>query len=394
MEFEQIIKRLDWLEKERRKDKEVIAALKEQAASLETSVNAAAKQIKALNKQFSEISAGAARFEQFDTMLAKQRADFAKLIEQSEKNAQRREREAAKRRQAELAEINKTIAELKVFSPSELKKKFKEHSDVEQRLSNNLADLKQKVEEAVQSNQNVMQSWKLGEEARKNDLKRIADMQGELTAIRKRVEDSREKTKLNADSIRNIENRLTELLATEMDRKQAQTAFIEQQALAQVERDRAWKEWRAKYETFQQEAQAMETQVQALDEALRGAKKAQETYVELNTKLERRINEVTEMQRLAEDRLRQEWVTFKADDQKRWTGYSLSAEDSFRDLRKDMKKLEEQAARLEEITQLLQDQLHQTTDTTEQQLQELMNIAHEWMTAYERIMGHGKKAKK
>jgi chromosome segregation ATPase len=392
MEFEQIIKRLDWLEKERRKDKEVIAALKEQAASLETSVNAAAKQIKALNKQFSEISAGAARFEQLDAMLAKQRADFAKLIEQSQKNAQKRERDAARRHQAELERINKSIAEM--FSPADLKKKFKEHSDVEQRLSNNLADLKQKVEEAVQSNQNVMQSWKLGEEARKNDLKRIADMQGELTAIRKRVEDSREKTKLNADSIRNIENRLTELLATEMDRKQAQTAFIEQQALAQVERDRAWKEWRAKYETFQQEAQAMETQVQALDEALRGAKKAQETYVELNTKLERRINEVTEMQRLAEDRLRQEWVTFKADDQKRWTGYSLSAEDSFRDLRKDMKKLEEQAARLEEITQLLQDQLHQTTDTTEQQLQELMNIAHEWMTAYERIMGHGKKAKK
>jgi len=394
MEFEQIIKRLDWLEKERRKDKEIIAALKEQAASLETSVNAAAKQIKALNKQFSEISAGAARFEQLDAMLAKQRADFAKLIEQSQKNAQKRERDAAKRHQAELAEINKTIAELKVFSPSELKKKFKERSDVEQRLINNLADLKQKVEDAVQSNQNVMQSWKLGEEARKNDLKRIADMQGELTAIRKRVEDSREKTKLNADSIRNIENRLTELLATEMDRKQSQTAFIEQQALAQVERDRAWKEWRAKYETFQKDAQAMETQVQALDEALRGAKKAQDTYVELNAKLERRINEVTEMQRLAEDRLRQEWVTFKADDQKRWTGYSLSAEDSFRDLRKDMKKLEEQASRLDETTQLLQDQLHQTTDTTEQQLQELMNIAHEWMTAYERIMGHGKKTKK
>lgn len=390
MEFEQIIKRLDWLEKERRKDKEVIAALKEQAASLEAGLNAAAKQIKALNKQFSEISAGAARFEQLDAMLAKQRADFAKLIEQSEKSAQKRERDAARRHQAELEKINKSIAEM--FSPAELKKKFKERSDAEQRLANNLADLKQKVEEAVQSNQTVLENWKLGEEARKNDLKRIADMQGELTAMRKRVEDSREKTKLNADSIRNIENRLTELLATEMERKQAQTAFLEQQALAQVERDRAWKEWRAKYETFQKEAQAMETQVQALDEALRGAKKAQETYVELNTKLERRINEVTEMQRLAEERLRQEWVTFKADDQKRWTGYSLSSEDAFRDIRKDVKKLEEQANRLDETTQLLQDQLHQTTDTTEQQLQELMNIAHEWMTAYERIMGH-KKAK-
>jgi hypothetical protein len=43
---------------------------------------------------------------------------------------------------------------------------------------------------------------------------------------------------------------------------------------------------------------------------------------------------------------------------------------------------------------MVQDQLHQTADATEQQLQELMNVAHEWLSAYERIMGHGKTTKK
>jgi len=46
------------------------------------------------------------------------------------------------------------------------------------------------------------------------------------------------------------------------------------------------------------------------------------------------------------------------------------------------------------VAQVLQDQMHQTTDTTEQQLQELMNVVHEWMTSYQRIMGHGKKTRK
>ena len=49
---------------------------------------------------------------------------------------------------------------------------------------------------------------------------------------------------------------------------------------------------------------------------------------------------------------------------------------------------------LDESIQTLQDQLHQTADATEQQLQELMNVAHEWLSAYERIMGHGKAVKK
>ena len=135
----------------------------------------------------------------------------------------------------------------------------------------------------------------------------------------------------------------------------------------------------------------MDSQIIDLDESIRAANRAQETYVDLNQKLERRINEITEMQRLAEERLRQEWITFKADDQKRWTGFSLSQEETLRDIRKDMNKLDEHATTVDDSMQTLQDQLHQTTDSTEQQLQELMNWAHEWLTAYERIMGHARK---
>ena len=247
---------------------------------------------------------------------------------------------------------------------------------------------------AKRSNEDVQHALKASEETRKNDLKRIADVQGELTSLRKRIDENREKTTITADSIRNVETRFTELIASELERKQSQTAFLEQQAIAQIDRDRAWKEWKEKYEAFQKEAESLDAHIQKLDEALRGAKKAQETYLELNTKLERRINEVTEMQRLAEDRLRQEWVSFKADDQKRWTGYSLSSEESFRDIRKDSAKIEGRITPLDDASQVLQDQMHQTTDATEKQLQELMNVVHEWMTSYQRIMGHGKKTKK
>jgi hypothetical protein len=100
------------------------------------------------------------------------------------------------------------------------------------------------------------------------------------------------------------------------------------------------------------------------------------------------------MQRLTEDRLRQEWVSFKTDDQKRWTGYSLSSEESFRDIRKDIQKTAGRIVSMDDALQTLQDQMHQTTDTSEKELQELMNVVHEWMTSYQRIMGHGKKAKK
>ena len=395
MDFEQIVKRLDFLEKQQRENKDTLGVLSERMTSFESSVVVVSKQIKVLTKQVTDITPATKRVEQFESLLTKQRNEFLKMIEGNEKAHTKTESELAKTFQTEFAEFNKAITQLKAATDlTDIKKQIKMREAEIQRVANNFADIKVRIDDAKRANEDVQHALKASEEARKNDLKRVADVQGELTSIRKRIDENREKTTITADSVRNVENRFTDLVASELERKQAQTAFIEQQTIAQIDRDRAWKEWREKYEAFLKESDGLDVHIQKLDEALRGAKKAQDTYLELNTKLERRISEVTEMQRLAEDRLRQEWISFKADDQKRWTGYSLSSEESFRDIRKEVQKYDARITPLNDITQVLQDQMHQTTNATEMQLQEMMNVVHEWMTSYQRIMGHGKKPTK
>jgi len=397
MEFEQIIKRLDLIEKQQRANKDSVAALSERLAAFESSVDVASKQIKALSKQVNENAPALKRIDQFESMVTKQRAELVKLIEEQEKQRERAARDIVKQFQPEIADLQKQLGQFKTnttASLTEIKKAVKARGDEVQRLLANLEDMKSRVEESQRASEDASGSIKAMDEARKNDLKRIADLQGEIAAVRKRVDENRDKHTIITDSVRSVENRFNELLTSEQERKQAQNAFIEQQTIAQIDRARAWKDWNAKFESFQEEASKIDGHIQELDDALRGAKKAQETYLELNTKLERRINEVTEMQRLAEERLRQEWIAFKTDDQKRWTGYSLSSEETLRDLRKDLQRAEERILPLTDSAQALQDQLHQVTDATEQQLQELMNVFHEWMTATQRIMGHGKKNKK
>jgi chromosome segregation ATPase len=353
--------------------------------------------VKPLGKQIADLTPVTKRVDQYETMLSKQRNDLIKMIEQVDKTHAHTESELTKQHLPELLEINKSISQLKSAtsaSLTEFKKQIKERGDETQRLRENMSDFKTHVDEAARSNADVLHALKAMDETRKNDLKHITDIQGELSALRKRVDENREKHTMTADGLRNVESRFTDLIASELGRKQAQTAFLEQQAIAQLDRNRAWKEWREKYEVFKKESSGIDHHIQTLDEALRGAKRAQDTYLELNTKMERRINEVTEMQRLTEDRLRQEWVSFKVDDQKRWTGYSLSNEESFRDIRKDLQKTDERITPLDDVTQVLQDQIHQITDATEKELQEIMNVVHEWMTSYQRIMGHGKKTTK
>jgi hypothetical protein len=395
MEFEQIIKRLEWLDDEHRKDKATLKALEERIASFENSISPFSKQIKDLEKKITEIGPVNERIDKFDEVVLKQRVEAKKELEELEKKYKLREKELVKRHQEDLEEIKKSLPKLdQTKDISELKKMIKQRADEYIKLNVAVTELKPKIDDAVRKSEDVATSNKLIEESRRQDIKRVADIQGEITSIRKRVDEFRQKTELQNDSVRNIENRFSELLVSENERKQAQANFIEQQSLAQIDRDKAYKDWLEKVDTFKQQTETLDSQTQALDETLRAAKRAQDTYVELNQKLERRINEITEMQRLGEERLRQEWVTFKAEDQKRWTGYTLSSEEAMRDIRKTVDKYEERITAIDDVHQTIQDQLHQTTDATEQQLQELMNVAHQWLTAYERIMGHVRKSPK
>ena len=395
MEPEQIKKRLEWLDEERRKDKATIAALQERLASFEGNLTVTKDQINQLDTKVSKFSTVKARLDQFDGILAQQRTDLSKLVEESEKNQEKSGKEAETRRHLEIENLNKSISDLRksLDSITELRKQVQSISDAETRFNRAITDLEHKLEDNTRIADEVRHTGKMLEENRKQDVKRVSDMQGEVASIRKRVEEQRDKNEVNSDTIKHLDSRINELMATEAERKQSQRTFIEQQSLTQVERDRAWKEMKERYEVFNKQAVGLENTLQNIDEMNRAVKKSKDTFDELNSRIERRINEVTEMQRLSEDRMRQEWVTFKADDQKRWTNYTLSHDETYREIRSDMEKMSEQLTTLDDATQNLADLLQQTTEATEKSLQDLMNWSHEFLSNFERVMGHTRAKK-
>ncbi len=389
MELEELVKRIDWLEKERRKDRSAIADLHEKLTTYEGSFNTIQARVKEFGDDLSRFSSTAGRLEQFDTLVSQHRNEITKVIEDMEKRRTKHERDVDARRRQEQVGINKSLNDMRstVDSLLELRKAVQARVEEDARLARSIAEFDQKLEDSTRSNDDVRRSMRTADDARKNDTKRLADVQGELAAIRKRADEAREKADLNTDGLRLIDGRLNEILASETERRQGQLSFIEQQNLAQVERDRDWKEWQTRFDNFSKQTSNLDQQLAALEETQRAVKRSQETFDDINQRLERRINEITEIQRLAEDRFRQEWVTFKADDQKRWTNYSLTQDEIVKDLRSELEKLNLRLTSLDDLVQAHQDILQQTSETAETQLQELMNWAHEYLTSYERIMG-------
>lgn len=393
LETDQTAKRLEWLDEERRKDRATIDGLEKRIADQDRNFHLLEGQLKDLEAKIAGFATFSARLDQYDGLLAQLRTEAARQVEASEKRRDKADREIETRRRAEVDVINKSLVELRksLEGIGELKKGLQVRADAESRLSHSLTELDRKIEEAVRSDDEFRRAARTLEENRKQDIKRITDLQGEVAAVRKRSEEQREKNDINSDAIKHLDTRINEVLAAENERKQAQRIFIEQQSMAQVERDRGWKEMLARFETFSEETATLDTQLNALETTHQAVKRSQETFADLNQRIERRVNEITEMQRLAEDRIRQEWVTFKADDQKRWTNYNLAYEEYLRDLRQDLEKIAARLTELDDSIQNQQDLLQQTTETTQNELQELMNWAHEWLTGYERIMGRPKR---
>lgn len=392
MDTNDLVKRLEWLEKERRKDKTEISVLQEKLVGYESSFALLNQQIKDFNTELTKLASTAARLDLFDSAITQYRGEVMKSIEDADKKRDKHERDLDKRRRTEIDNINKTLSDINksLEAIPDLRKGIQLRVDEELRLSRLISETQNKQDDFLRTFEDIKRTQRAIDENRKQDIKRLTDMQGELTAIRKRADETRERADINADTIKLLDSRINELLASESDRRQNQNAFIEQQNLSQVERDHAWKDWAVRFETFSKQTASLDAQLIALDETHRAVKRAQETHEELTQRMERRINEITEMQRLAEDRFRQEWITFKADDQKRWTNYSLSQDEITRDLRAQLAKISDRITALDDITQTLRDLLEQTTDATEKQMQELMNWAHEWLSSYERIMGHSR----
>jgi hypothetical protein len=388
MEFEQIIKRLDWLDEEHRKDKSTIDVLVQRASNLEGDLKAANKKIKELTAQISQFSTTPARIEQFDTALTQQRTEIVKYVDDLDKKRQDQLPDIEKRYKTQYDSVNKSIADLrKIKEPiAEIKRGLEVHTEEELRNRKLTTDWEMRMQAMVKTVEDVQRAQKATEEPRRQESKRLADLQGELNAARKRLDEAREKNDLFTDSIRRIEARLNEILMNETERRQVQTNFIETQSLIQVDRDRTWKEWEEQLNSLNKITEKSERSLQEWETAQRAIKRTQETYDDIVQKFERRINEITEMQRLAEDRFRQEWVTFKADDQKRWTSLTLSQDETHKDARGSLLKVEERLVAIEDLTQAQQDILQQTKDANEQLLQGMLAQIHELLSAYERIM--------
>ncbi len=384
--IEQLKSNLSWLENERRKDKTGLDALEARLANLESNLPPINQQLNQLSTDLARVSAQLARFDQIETNILQMRVETNRTLETMEKQRTDHDREVERVRRVDMEAANKAIAEVrKSLDPiPDMKKNVQARIEEEFRLARLIEEVDQKITEYKRSDEEYKRSLRILDEAHRQDNKRLTDIQGELAALRKRQDEQRGKIELSGEIMRKAEMRISDVQAAESERRSTQTSFVDKLTVWQVERDRTWKEMQARYEEMTKTSVNLDTQLQNLDVVQRSIKHSQDAFDDITQRFDRRLNEITEMQRLVEDRFRQEWVSYKADDQKRWTNYSLSIEEQQREFNRTFDKYNERLVLVEDMSLEVRDELQQLIADEQKRLQSIVATAHQWMEEFER----------
>lgn len=338
MDLQQALRMIEWLDEERRRDKNTIARLEERLLQQQEMVEKLIRQQNGLeNEQVSMRS-------QFmpankDTEIVEQiRAEMRQMIESIEAKRIAAERESERRNEYAREMTSRPLREL-----NERLDKIEQNMDdltaaraERDRVATALSLVQQKVEDISKKMEEPERRITFLEEQRRQDSRRVADLQAGMPDQQKLIESVKLKVERLENLTVNNEKRILEIQNTERARREELQSFTDQQLLLSQQRDQQIKELTSSIGAYDQDIKRNLERFESWAETHRQMKQIVGDFERIGERLERRINEVAEMQRLSEERFREEWNDWIKDDQRRWKQFTLTNDEAWRNHEKEM----------------------------------------------------------
>ncbi len=360
MDVNQAARMIEWLDEERRRDKATIATLQERLTQQQDTIDTLNKRLNSIESDQSILRGEMSTPGRDNESLDQLRKEMQQMIEQVEAKRLTAEREAERR--AELArEANARPVRDITEKLTKIERQTTElpSMNVEKdRLAGTVASLQQRLDDLFKRMEEPDRRLSFLEEQRRQDARRLSEVESEVPEVRKQIDSFKPKLSLIEElSLRN-ERKIQDVSAGDRDRREQIQQFIDQQTLLDQQREQQVK---ALMDRFGEQDSQMQRNIERFEtwaEAYRDMKKIIDDFERIGDRLERRINEVAEMQRLSEERFRQEWNDWRSDDQKRWKQFTLSNDEVWRLHDKEFERYVTRLSEMEALFPPLQDNIN------------------------------------
>ena len=382
MDLDRALQTISELENEIAALKKSLSIQTSKTNNLDEKVSGFLGTIREQKKEVDRLNASVNGLGQFDSTITQLRVDFTRRMEEYEKRRLTDDKMRENLWRDEANGLNLAIEKLKQELAKDVDNKLKSSVDEIDRVLKHTKEIQTSTEQSLKSDEEAKGNINLLLRELKQLQKRMDNNSNEMENMRKRQDGIREKQDIILGDLRTNDSRLNEIITTESERKQTYINFVEQQTLTQRERDRIWNEWQQQFDDSIKQIYKLipDLQNQQIELA-----KTKNTFEEVTKNFERRINEVTELYRLMDEKFRQEWATYKSDSEKKWSNISIVLEEKQTNLTEQLEKIKERMLTVEDGTHEMQEALLLMSKEIQKGMQGLMNMVNGWLDAFGQI---------
>ena len=382
METEKTDQKINELENEIITLKKALTTQTAKTNSLEEKVTNFLTTVREQKKEVDRMGTTVTGLGNFDSTINKTRIDLNRKIEETQKQIVADQKMKENLQRDEIKALNAAVEKVRRDVTSDFDKKLQMHNEDTTRLLQRFKELETSILSKVQGDDEVKGNLSLLMNEFSQYKKKFESFSDEVGTLKKRQDDIRMKQDVILTDLRTNDSRLSEVVNAESDRKQSYLNIIEQQTISQRERERVWKEWQQQFdESIKQIYRLLpELQNQQLE-----LNKTKTSFDDITQRFDRRINEVTELYRLLDEKFRQEWTTYKADSEKKWSNISVVFDEKQVSLGEQLDKIKDRLLLAEDSTHEMQEVLVLMSREIQKGMQGLTNMVNGWMDAFGEI---------
>ena len=356
MDLTQLSQMVTWLDEEHRRDREEIAKLDQRLQGMTIENQEQARRIQDLEGRLANTQAQLTRFTQMDQALQQLKNEVTVLMSKETEARLQTERENDRARAGERETVARAIAEIRKELPrfGRIDEELVTRQAEDQRLGETILGLRQSVNNVSKDLDERTRTLPYVIEQRAQDNKRIAAVQAETVELFKRTDTVPGKLAILEERIQRLERDLEKIRPVPDVLRREQQTFIEAQKLGEVERGRRMEQWEA---AFIEQKKAIESQIVRMREfaaQYEASQRALKSLEEFQGQILRGQKQVSELQRLAEERQRKELAAWQTENEQRWKKELLRWEYATQEQQKATAKIVERFPPIERATALIQ----------------------------------------
>ena len=387
-EISELIKRIEWMDDQRRKSTHKISELEQRFTLQEQALATREKRIQDLERQLSQVSAQLARIPQVDVQLSQFKDEMVTMIEGYDKRRIQGEKEIDRLRRIEHESVTREIVDIRKDLPAIAR--LQHEMELRQAQETRLANLIGIQQNSIPPIRNQIEDWERAltflEEKEKQNRKNIGEFQTQFIDINKRWDPINMRIDIIANTLSKSESTRQDLIDSQVEQRETIKKWAEQIQLGEHERNKQLEKWRYEMDEQKDTIERFSREWVKFSDQYKEAKMAVQTLAEWQKQIEQRQQESSELLKVELNRLQSRWDGFVLENAQKWKTFEVEAEQRWANISRVEKQFQDQILALEEKLVKIREEKDTLRRVQVAQADAIKKIPHIWIEEVEKAI--------